>query len=94
MATIKDIAQLAGVSHGTVSNVLNGRGNVSMQKILQVEKAAHQLGYSMDERARWLRPATTPSASFFPIFKTIALQRCILPFPPTCSRPATIPSSI
>ena len=52
MATIKDIAQLAGVSHGTVSNVLNGRGNVSMQKILQVEKAAHQLGYSMDERAR------------------------------------------
>lgn len=55
MATIKDIAQLAGVSHGTVSNVLNGRGNVSMQKILQVEKAAHQLGYSMDERARWLR---------------------------------------
>ena len=51
----EDIAQLAGVSHGTVSNVLNGRGNVSMQKILQVEKAAHQLGYSMDERARWLR---------------------------------------
>lgn len=55
MATIKDIAQLAGVSHGTVSNVLNGRGNVSMQKILQVEQAARQLGYSMDERARWLR---------------------------------------
>lgn len=55
MATIKDIAQLAGVSHGTVSNVLNGRGNVSMQKILRVEQAARHLGYRMDERARLLR---------------------------------------
>lgn len=55
MATIKDIALLAGVSHGTVSNVLNGRGNVSMQKILQVENAARSLGYSLDEHARRLR---------------------------------------
>ena len=30
MATIKDIAQLAGVSQGTVSNIINGKGNVSM----------------------------------------------------------------
>ena len=55
MATIKDIARLAGVSHGTVSNVLNGRGNVSMKKIILVEQAARQLGYSIDERSKQLR---------------------------------------
>ena len=55
MATIKDIAKLAGVSHGTVSNVLNGRGNVSMKKILLVEQAARELGYSIDERSKQMR---------------------------------------
>ncbi len=55
MPTIKDIAQLAGVSHGTVSNVLNGRGNVSFEKIKRVQDAARRLGYSLDDRARRLR---------------------------------------
>lgn len=55
MATIKDIARLAGVSHGTVSNVLNGRGNVSLEKINLVESAAKQLGYSINERGQQLR---------------------------------------
>lgn len=55
LATIKDIAQRAGVSHGTVSNVLNGSGKVSSAKILAVQKAAKELGYSLDINARRLR---------------------------------------
>ena len=47
MATIKDIAHLAGVSQGTVSNVLNGKGIVSSEKIRLVEEAAAQLGYTV-----------------------------------------------
>ena len=39
MATMKDIARRAGVSYGTVSNVLNKRGNASLVKIKAVEKA-------------------------------------------------------
>lgn len=55
MATIKDIARLAGVSHGTVSNVLNKRGNVSAVKISAVKKAAEQLGYQVNVQAQTLR---------------------------------------
>ena len=44
MPTIKDIARIAGVSHGTVSNVLNGRGNVSVEKIEAVQRAAREVG--------------------------------------------------
>lgn len=55
MATIKDIAKRAGVSHGTVSNVLNKKGNVSAAKIKQVEKAATELGYTLNHQAASLR---------------------------------------
>lgn len=59
MATLKDIAALAGVSQGTVSNVLNGRGNVSSEKIQLVEAAAAQLGYAVNERAKLLRKGSS-----------------------------------
>lgn len=55
MATIKDIAKRAGVSHGTVSNVLNRRGNVSAEKIKLVEQAARELGYQINSQASKLR---------------------------------------
>lgn len=55
MATIKDIAKYAGVSHGTVSNVLNHKGNVSTEKLLLVEQAAKALGYQMNSQASKLR---------------------------------------
>ncbi|MGI6403421.1 MAG: extracellular solute-binding protein [Oscillospiraceae bacterium] len=56
--TIKDIAREAGVSHGTVSNVLNGRGNVSVEKIHLVERAAARLGYRINAKAQLLRKGT------------------------------------
>lgn len=55
MATIKDIAKLAGVSHGTVSNVLNKRGNVSVEKIEAVYQAAKKMGYQLNTQAQLLR---------------------------------------
>lgn len=53
--TIKDIARIAGVSHGTVSNVLNGRGNVSVEKIEAVQRAAREVGYQLNAQAQSLR---------------------------------------
>ena len=55
MTTIKDIAKAAGVAQGTVSNVLNGKGNVSSDIIRQVMDAASALGYVPMERAKLLR---------------------------------------
>ncbi len=55
MPTFKDIADLAGVSYGTVSNVFNGRGNVSSEKIKRVYRAASQLGYTPKDSAHLLR---------------------------------------
>ncbi len=67
MTTIKDIAKAAGVAQGTVSNVLNGKGNVSSEKIRQVMDAASALGYVPNERAKLLRKAgPIPLRSFSP----------------------------
>ncbi len=55
MPTIKDIAKAAGVSHGTASNVLNKKGNVSAEKVKRVEIAANQLGYNIHSSAKTLR---------------------------------------
>lgn len=55
MPTMKDIAKAAGVSHGTVSNVLNKTGKVSVDKIRRVEEAARKLGYVPNAQAQQLR---------------------------------------
>ena len=70
MATIKDIAREAGVSHGTVSNVLNKTGKVSAEKIQLVEEAARRLGYKLNTQARQLRGGSSKIICiFFPIFR-------------------------
>jgi multiple sugar transport system substrate-binding protein len=51
MVTMKDVAALAGVSHGTVSNVLNGAKGVSVDKIKKVEDAIKKLGYNRNALA-------------------------------------------
>lgn len=59
MATILDVANLAGVSQGTVSNVLNRKGNVSSEKIRAVEEAAKTLGFTINEKAKILRKGSS-----------------------------------
>ena len=73
MATIKDIAKLAGVSQGTVSNVLNGRGIVSSDKIRLVLSACEQLGYIPNERAKILRKGQTKTLGI--LAHTLHLKR-------------------
>ena len=46
MPTIKDVARLAGVSHGTVSNVLRGAKNVKLENVLKVKEAMN--GYAAE----------------------------------------------
>lgn len=65
MVTIKDIAKLAGVSHGTVSNVLNKRGNVSAKKIRLVEETALKLGYHLNAQAQSLRKGVSDKVCVF-----------------------------
>jgi LacI family transcriptional regulator len=55
MAGIKDVARRAGVSVGTVSNVLNRPESVSEAIRLRVQAAIAELGYVRSESARQLR---------------------------------------
>ena len=51
MVTIKDVARDAGVSVGTVSNVLNG-GRVSEARRKLVEASIEKLGYQVNTQQR------------------------------------------
>src|SRR3712207_3485749 len=54
-ASVNDVAALAGVSLGTVSNVLNRPDRVSTPTRSRVEDAMKQLGFVRNESARQLR---------------------------------------
>jgi DNA-binding LacI/PurR family transcriptional regulator len=49
-----DVARLAGVSHQTVSRVVNGQSNLRPATRLRVEEAIRQLGYRPNSAARAL----------------------------------------
>ena len=54
MATMKDVAKLANVSVGSVSNVINGKTN-NVELIQKVEKAITELNFKPSEKARILK---------------------------------------
>ena len=54
-ASVRDVARLAGVSVGTVSNVLNRPAKVSADTVVRVTAAIAELGFIRNDAARQLR---------------------------------------
>lgn len=54
MASIRDVAKIAGVSPATVSRVMNGTANVDADKRQRVYEAIKQTGFVPNEVARSL----------------------------------------
>ena len=55
MATIKDVARLAGVSIATVSNYLNNTKQVSRESAQKIQNAVDELHYTLNQNARSLK---------------------------------------
>jgi len=62
--SIRDVARLAGVSVGTVSNVLNKPDEVSAESIVRVQAAIDELGYVRNDAARRLRAGISSTVGF------------------------------
>lgn len=63
-AKLRDVAALAGVSVGTVSNVLNRPDRVRAETRRRVEAAIAQLGFVRNESARQLRAGSSRLLAF------------------------------
>lgn len=61
MATIKDVASMAGVGISTVSRVINETKNVRPEVRVRVEKAIQETGYTTNRIARGLKISQTHS---------------------------------
>lgn len=59
--SVRDVAARAGVSVGTVSNVLNRPGKVSPATVERVQRAVAELGFVRNEAARQLRAGQSHS---------------------------------
>jgi LacI family transcriptional regulator len=62
--SIRDVARRAGVSVGTVSNVLNKPDGVSPDSVSKVQAAIAELGYVRNEAARKLRAGVSATVGF------------------------------
>lgn len=62
--SVKDVAGLAGVSLGTVSNVLNRPDRVSPRTRAKVEAAMAELGFVRNESARQLRAGRSSTVAY------------------------------
>jgi LacI family transcriptional regulator len=63
-ASVKDVAAAAGVSLGTVSNVLNRPDRVAVATRERVERAMMELGFVRNESARSLRAGSTRTLAY------------------------------
>ncbi|MGL5817419.1 MAG: LacI family DNA-binding transcriptional regulator [Phycicoccus sp.] len=78
-ASVKDVAAAAGVSLGTVSNVLNRPDQVSEATRLRVQQAMDTLGFVRNESARQLRAGRSRVLAYVvldianPFFSDVAL---------------------
>lgn len=63
-ASIRDVAQHAGVSVGTVSNVLNRPDEVSAELVVRVTRSIQALGYVPNDAARRLRKGVSTIVGF------------------------------
>jgi len=62
--SVKDVAELAQVSLGTVSNVLNRPDRVSVGTRERVERAMSELGFVLNESARQLRMGRSDTLAY------------------------------
>ncbi len=62
--TIDDVAELAGVSRGTVSRVLNGARYVSPAALKAVQRAMRDTGYTVNQSARSLVTKQSNAVAF------------------------------
>lgn len=70
MATLKDVAQLAGVGLGTASRVVSGKGAVSPKTLARVRKAIEELDFRPSHAARSLMSGTSQMVGVYIPFLT------------------------